>query len=575
MWPFSTSASVKEVVSAKRAERDAKVALAPPFSMDEHQEFLDATAVEIVRRISNGEWTASRVLDAYIARAAQAHAETNCLTEILFEQARGDAKLLDEEFAASGNLKGPLHGVPVSLKDQLNVAGVDTTIGFTQWAHDPATTDASVVQQLRAAGAIPIVKTNVPQTMLAFECSNPLWGRTTNPYSAAHTCGGSSGGEAALLAMDAWFGRVADDGARDPAPGFEAVRSVIGPMARSVEDVEAMAKVFFGARSTNYFPAPIPYRPIELPKKLKFGYYIRDDFVKSSPACQRAVLETVEALRREGHECVEFVPPNVLRAIELFVGLTSADSYETLLSHLGPDPKVSMNPTHAASGVQTSTEIVCAGIKFILDDFGSLTPWYSIPPLPVTSISDLQAAFIREFGRWIIQTFVGDDIFAKLFVHSRAKSVKEVYEYVEQRREFVSSWTEEVWAKNEFDAIIAPTQASPALPHGGCYNLSPLATATILYNIIDSPVGIVPVTRVDPERDQLSDEWRARAGEGSKILEKELYGNGIYDPVKMKGLPVGVQIVGRPWEEEKVIALMHEVDKALGPRGFGPGSWKP
>ena len=97
-----------------------------------------------------------------------------------------------------------------------------------------------------------------------------------------------------------------------------------------------------------------------------------------------------------------------------------------------------------------------------------------------------------------------------------------------------------------------------------------------MWNVVDSPVGVVPVTRVDPARDALSDVWRAGPGSGSKILENELYGpKGAYDPSAMKGLPVGVQVVGRPWDEEKVLAIMHVIDAALGPRGFGPGSWAP
>ena len=144
-------------------------------------------------------------------------------------------------------------------------------------------------------------------------------------------------------------------------------------------------------------------------------------------------------------------------------------------------------------------------------------------------------------------------------------------------------------------------QAVPALPHGqvflvlkivartmrsqrsfsifrGCDKLSPLAIATIQYNVVDSPVGVIPVTRVDPTLDQLTDEWRTASDHGSKLLEAELYGkNPVYNPELMKGLPVGVQVVGRKWEEEKVIAMMHVVDKVLEKKrtGFGPGSWTP
>ena len=95
--------------------------------------------------------------------------------------------------------------------------------------------------------------------------------------------------------------------------------------------------------------------------------------------------------------------------------------------------------------------------------------------------------------------------------------------------------------------------------------MSPLAAATILYNVIDSPVGIVPVTRVDPAKDQLTEEWWSAPGHGSKILEESLYKGEtpIYDPEAMKGLPLGVQIVGKQWEEEKVLAIMHVVDRAM------------
>jgi amidase len=104
-----------------------------------------------------------------------------------------------------------------------------------------------------------------------------------------------------------------------------------------------------------------------------------------------------------------------------------------------------------------------------------------------------------------------------------------------------------------------------------------LAVGTFLYNVVDSPVGIVPVTRVDPGRDALTEEWKTGPGHGSPLLEDNLYNvsNAPYNPVEMAGLPVGVQIVGRAWEDEKVIEMMQIVDKALGERGFGPGTWQP
>lgn len=176
--------------------------------------------------------------------------------------------------------------------------------------------------------------------MLSFECGNPLFGFSSNPYDSNRTCGGSSGGEAALLAADGssigfgsdvggslripsaycgnfalkpCYGRFASDGITSSNPGFDSIKSTLGPMARSIEDLELATRIVINAsvELARTLPLiPLPFREITLPKKLKFGYYFTDGFVKASPACCRAINGTVEALRREGHECVEFDPPS-------------------------------------------------------------------------------------------------------------------------------------------------------------------------------------------------------------------------------------------------------------------------
>ena len=105
-----------------------------------------------------------------------------------------------------------------------------------------------------------------------------------------------------------------------------------------------------------------------------------------------------------------------------------------------------------------------------------------------------------------------------------------------------------------------------------------VVTSTVLYNVVDSPVGHIPVTRVDPKLDALTEEWTVRGegkGQGSSQVEARLYNVApTYDVEAMAGLPVGVQIAGKSWEEEKVIEMMKVVDRALGERGFGPGSYR-
>lgn len=139
-----------------------------------------------------GSLNPSDVLIAYGKTALRAHAATNCLTEVLIEQA--------EEWAKACNTRGPLAGMPVSLKDLVSVAGWDACIGYSAWVGKPMRKDSPMVRLLRDAGAVPFVKTNVPITLLSFESANDVFGVTTNPHGEGYSPGGSTGGEAALLA---------------------------------------------------------------------------------------------------------------------------------------------------------------------------------------------------------------------------------------------------------------------------------------------------------------------------------------------------------------------------------------
>ncbi|GAA5870709.1 hypothetical protein JCM1840_006781 [Sporobolomyces johnsonii] len=547
------------------------------ISSDLDSAILSANAAEIVENIKTKQpgWTATNVMLVFIRSATEAQERSNVLTEILFNPALKHAQDLDAEFEKTGKIVGPLHGVPVSLKDQIDLKDVDTTLGFTHQINHPATTDASLVRTLRRAGAIPFCKTNVPQTMLSFECANPLFGASRNPYDPSRTTGGSSGGEAGLLASDGspmgfgsdvggslripchysgcfalkpCFGRFPAADCRDTNPGFEAIKSSMGPMGRSVADVELASRVMLDASvesARTEALVPLPYREVKLPEKLKFGYYLTDGFCHASPACERAVLETVEALRKQGHECVEFTPPSPVEAMELFVALTSAGGYETLLAGLRGDPQ------------EASLWLVTLG-----------------PSLP---------SFVRASLAWVVENVVGDPVLARLFRASRRKSVTELQAWQDKRWRFSAPSC--VFENLGLDAILCAPQATPALKHGQTWDLSPAAIGTILYNVVDSSVGLVPVSFVSPTLDALTPSWlstrRARAPAavgGSKLAEQRVYGprgagGGVYDAQAMEGLPVGVQVVGAHWDEERVVELMKVVDRALGPRGFGPGEF--
>jgi Asp-tRNA(Asn)/Glu-tRNA(Gln) amidotransferase A subunit family amidase len=143
----------------------------------------------------------SMSLNMISQRAAVAQQALNCLTEIFFNEAIQRAEFLDDEFQKTGRPIGPLHGLPVSLKDCFNFAGIDSTIGMTGHAFQPEKRNSVVVDILLRLGAVLYVKTNVPQSMMTPDTENFTFGRTRNPRSKHLTAAGSSGGLGALVAF--------------------------------------------------------------------------------------------------------------------------------------------------------------------------------------------------------------------------------------------------------------------------------------------------------------------------------------------------------------------------------------
>lgn len=323
-------------------------------------------------------------------------------------------------------------------------------------------------------------------------------------------------------------------------------------MGRSVADLELACRVVFDASialSRVESLLPLPFREVTLPAKLKFGYYTTDGFCRASPASRRAVLESVEALRKLGHECVEFEPVSrasppavqhradacaAFRGMEIFVALTSAGGYKALLANLHGDPQ------------DPSLFLTTLGVKI---------------PGPIRGIASTLVNF-------------ADPIMSRLISASKVKSVDDTQKWLHLRDLFVEEFRRDVWGTRGFDAILCATQSTPAVKNGATAELSPLAIGTILYNVVDSSVGCLPVTFVDPLKDAITDEWRALDKPGSKLVEDRVFGpGGAYNAEEMKGLPVAIQVVGAALEEEKVLKIMALLDGALGERGFSPGDF--
>ncbi|EPQ32148.1 uncharacterized protein PFL1_00345 [Pseudozyma flocculosa PF-1] len=661
VWPFSGSKRIHnyDKIQAHLQARDRALALAlPPSSTvgkDEiekslngsdageyvlngmdisikplDRQILAADFASITGGIETRRWTAVDVLAAYIRSARRAHIRTNCITEVNLDHALVRAAELDKYFEQTGKLVGPLHGVPISIKEHYNMKGVPLSLGFTSWFTKPAPTEsASIVLLAEHLGAIPFVKTNIPQTMLAFECQNPVFGRTLNPYSPHHSCGGSSGGEAALIASDGSPAGVGSDiggslripigycglyslkpsanvwpmaGSADFAKGFEGITAVPGPITRSAQDLEAFHSAIVqalqpprprvtagdaeqagdelaiatvehdrlmkqvglaGTIHSSYNPTWL--QPLKVAEKrgtpLRVGYYFTDGFIKTTPACYRAVKESIEALRAkypsQQVELVAIAPKDVqpVEGLEHFLGLSSADGYDYLtVPHLGKDraDPVLMLPLLLAR-------------------------------LPV---------FLKRIIAFIARFVLRDARMARLVLAAGRRSAKKYFQVTESRTKFCDAWKKRVWDAYELDAIICPVQASPAVPHGGATNLAMMCIATALYNILDCAVATLPVTRVSAETDShraadfknsdtaeatrsTYDEWSQdpELKKCSHLVNFELYTQGVYDAKKMAGLPVGVQVVARPYEEEKAIGIMRLLDDALPPAAQRGGGW--
>ena len=221
------------------------------------------------------------------------------------------------------------------MTQTVGVRGWDGCIGYSAWVGKPAESDSALVRLLRDAGAVPFVKTNVPITLLSFESASDVFGRTTNPHKATHSPGGSSGGEAALLAyggsrigigtdvagsvrvpahysgvysIKASVGRFLKTGSSTSMPGQEGVAPVYSPMARTLEDLDYFWKAVMSMQPWSYDHSvlPIPWRDVHISSKpLKWGVMWNDGVVTPSPACKRALEMVANTLIEHGHQVID------------------------------------------------------------------------------------------------------------------------------------------------------------------------------------------------------------------------------------------------------------------------------
>jgi len=404
-----------------------------------------------------------------------------------------------EKAVIAGHDLGPLHGVPVSIKSSIDVAGHRCETGSRSRAGRVAAEDAPLVARLRAAGAVILGVTNAPEMLMAWETDNLLYGRTNNPWDLDCTAGGSSGGEAAAIAAGLSAGGVGSDGGGSirvpahfcgicglkPTPGripstghFPkaggpfALLGVVGPMARAVADLQILFKVMAGWDDGDPAAAPVDVREVDeaTVRSISVGFFDDDGRTPVTAETRAAVGHAVTLLSESGFRVEPFRPDGLDEARERW------------WEFFGTAGGMMLEPEFRGRESELSP---------ILREFYSWTK-----TAPAHTGQSLLAAWL---GR--------DSVREKILLQMRKHPV-----------------------------LICPVAAVPAFRHGEREWKIENKTVKYLdawsycawFNLLGFPAAVIPMG-----------------------YSKE-------------GLPIGVQIVGRPWEEEVVLAVAAQLEKARG-----------
>jgi len=332
------------------------------------------SAIELARRIRDKEISSLELADYFIGRIERFDSALNAVVVRDFERARAAARAADAALA-KGELAGPLHGLPMTIKDSFNVAGLPTTWGFPQFANNIARSDSEMVKRFKAAGALFMGKTNVPIALGDYQSYNEIYGTTNNPWDLERVPGGSSGGSAAALAagltgLDS--GSDIGGSVRNPAhfcgvyghkptwgvvppnghalPGQETIAdlAVVGPLARSAEDLALAMDIVSGPDPLN-----APGWQLELPppralsiKDLRVAVWPDDDICPVDLEIVERVLKIAELLAAKGAKVSDSARPD-------FAAIDSHRTYLNLLMSITgsgvPDDVYEQNKMRAAA----------------------------------------------------------------------------------------------------------------------------------------------------------------------------------------------------------------------------------
>ncbi|KAI0652389.1 general amidase GmdA [Trametes meyenii] len=547
----------QEISSAKKAEREQRlsarqewrlrahvppeltdVSLLPTSQLSPREHtivHLDATALaDAIRR---GLYTAVEVLTAFAQVATIAQDLTNCLTEVFFDEGLARARELDRYLAETGNVVGPLHGVPVSIKDHILVKGHDTATGYAAWAFKTvAKKDAVVVDVLRKAGAVIYVKTANPQTLLSLETENNIYGKTLNPHNRSLTPGGSSGGESALIAvhgsplgigtdiggsiripaaymglygLKGSVGRMPHAGLLGSHDGMDAIVGALGPLATSARDLALFCRVMLQYEPWLQEPPlfEIPWKQdvaegAGLPEKLTIAVLWDDGVAAPHPPILDALKRTRDALLAAGHDVITWEPVDHQAAWDLILKLYFLDGGEEYRQVLADDPPVPMS-------------------EWILNQVPN-----GGRPYTVAEVFKLNLE--REAFR------------AKVLAHWNAHQAHTP-------------------SGRHVDAVLSPVAPTLAPRH----DMTRWWGYTSYWNLMDYPGVVFPTGRFRAEgcEDPPLPDGAVYVGdprsEAERVIREE------WDPARYDNIPVSLQLVGRRLNEERLLGVLGKVEEAL------------
>uniref|UniRef100_H2V7W7 Fatty-acid amide hydrolase 1 n=1 Tax=Takifugu rubripes TaxID=31033 RepID=H2V7W7_TAKRU len=493
-------------------------------------QILKLSLSELSAQLKEGLLNPEDVFYSYMDKALDVHKKLNCCTAVLSES-------FDQIKTIASKKEGLLYGVPVSIKENIACENYDTSCGVISNLEQPAQEDSVLVKVLKEQGAIPFVRTNLPQALLNYDCSNPIYGQTVNPHNLQKTSGGSSGGEGALIGgggsllgigtdiggsirIPAAFcgicgfkpttGRLSSRGLIPIVRGQKTVLSSSGPMARDVDSLVLCMKALLCGHMFSLDPTipPIPFNTqvYEGSRPLRIGYLENDGYTQPSPSFVRGLREVKAVLEQAGHTLVPYTPPKAADIMtELLVKGVLADGATSLLQKLegGPlDPCLSFQafPYYLPNWLKKT-------LSFLLKP---LSP--RIPPI----LSALCGKFSCVFKKVLIYEIIAE------------------------------------WRRCNIDVLLCPC-IGPAFNFLYCGRLTVAASMTMIYNLLNFPAGVVPVSTVTAEDEEQLEQYKGNYQDCFDRLFKKAVSGG-------QGLPVAVQCVALPWQDELCLRFMKEVE---------------